>query len=157
MRKNTKVTIFISLLFLIFLICVWKLWFGSNDEQLKGIENLRLKGIVYCVMPSINNGRYHGTGIIRLKILNSNIHSYDPRGRQKVYYCIIKEGKAEIYTGLFAVVGYQPTIGDTILLNIKKRNLLVIKQGDTVHKFGTSIHPYTPFYEYIKEHGYQKL
>ena len=56
--------------------------------------NLQLVGLIDTIDEGNN---YHGYGIIRLKIISSNIKDYDPRSKQEYYFCIIKNGMAEIY------------------------------------------------------------
>src|SRR5690554_2030807 len=64
-------------------------------RNFKGIENLKLIGEIYEVLDDIGN--YNSTGILRVRLIESNIKYYDPRDKQANYYCIIKNGKAEIY------------------------------------------------------------
>ena len=129
-----------------------------NAMNFTGIENLELTGIVYSVQDlehKQRNKQGYGPGrIIRLNIVKSNMHEYDPRDKQANYFCIIKDGRAEIYAG-------GPTDlkkGDTLKLNIPERTMsffTVDGKSDVVEKnvFIGSV----PFFNYIKEQGYQEL
>ena len=69
-----------------------------DEKDFDGINDLELKGIIYSTQKLQNELQgYHGRGIIRVNILESNINEYDPRDKQSNYFCIIKNGKAEIY------------------------------------------------------------
>lgn len=103
--------------------------------------NLQLVGIV----DSIDNGKnYHGYGIVRLKIIESNVQDYDPRSSQKFYFCVIKNGIAEIYTHTFI------DKIDTVKINTKDRTIATKKNG----RFDTgsiSIYADKDYYNYIKQ------
>src|SRR5690606_4332492 len=126
-----------------------------NVRNFTGIENLELTGIVYSYQFVRNKFQgYGGRGILRVDIIESNMGEYDPRDKQANYFCIIKDGKAEIY-------GWWPTDlkkGDTLRLNIPERTMsffTVDGKNDMVLKdiwIGD-----VNFYNYIKEKGYQEL
>lgn len=128
-----------------------------NAMNFTGIENLELTGIVYSVQDLKSKQGKRGYGparIIRLNIVKSNMDEYDPRDKQANYFCIIKDGRAEIYAR-------GPTDlkkGDTLKLNIPERTMsffTVDGKNDVVEKniFIGSV----PFFNYIKEKRYQKL
>jgi len=103
--------------------------------------NLQLVGVV----DTIEEGRnYHGYGIIRVKIINSNIQEYDPRSQQEFYFCIIKNGIAEIYTHTFV------TKVDTITINTKGKIISYIKNGRK-EEGSISINANKDYYNYIKQ------
>ncbi len=103
--------------------------------------NLQLVGVV----DTIDEGRnYHGYGIIRVKIINSNIQEYDPRSQQEFYFCIIKSGIAEIYTHTFV------TKVDTITINTKGKTISYIKNGKK-EEGSISINANQDYYNYIKQ------
>jgi len=103
--------------------------------------NLQLVGVV----DTIEEGRnYHGYGIIRVKIINSNIQEYDPRSQQEFYFCIIKNGIAEIYTHTFV------TKVDTITINTKGKIISYIKNGRK-EQGSISINANKDYYNYIKQ------
>src|SRR5690606_34158175 len=95
---------------------------NKNDREVmakfdfQGLEDVKLTGIVYFVNKNIGNG-FHGRGIIRVKILSSNVNHYDPRNKQINYYCIIKNKKAEIYCTSASYLN----IGDTVNINSNNR------------------------------------
>jgi len=103
--------------------------------------NLQLVGVV----DTLEEGRnYHGYGIIRVKIINSNIQEYDPRSQQEFYFCIIKNGIAEIYTHTFV------TKVDTITINTKGKIISYIKNGRK-EEGSISINVNKDYYNYIKQ------
>ena len=103
--------------------------------------NLQLVGVV----DTLEEGRnYHGYGIIRVKIINSNIQEYDPRSQQEFYFCIIKNGIAEIYTHTFV------TKVDTITINTKGKIISYIKNGRK-EQGSISINANKDYYNYIKQ------
>ncbi|WP_131539557.1 hypothetical protein [Pedobacter nototheniae] len=110
--------------------------------------NLQLTGIVYKV-DKVKG--YNGFGIADLKIINSNIKNYDPRSKNDYYYCIIKNGKIEIYD----IVVNAMTIGDTIKIDTKNKTILYKNEGRKEE--GTiMVNTDDGFYNYIKKH-HQKL
>ncbi len=103
--------------------------------------NLQLVGVV----DTIDEGRnYHGYGIIRVKIIYSNIQEYDPRTQHEFYFCIIKNGFAEIYTHTFV------TKVDTITINTKRKIISYTKNGKK-EEGSISINANQDYYNYIKQ------
>lgn len=120
-------------------------------ENFKGIEDLILIGEVYEVLDDIGN--YHSTGILRINIIETNMEYYDPRDKQANYYCIIKNGKAEIYESNLSKVN----IGDTLLINIPERITLIYNAAtENKKRLGTMIYPRN-FFDFIKRKGYQEI
>src|SRR5690606_20626602 len=73
-----------------------------NAMNCTGIENLELTGILYSVQdlrPKRGQRGYDPARIIRLNIVKSNMVECDPRDKQANYFCIVKDGGAEIYAG----------------------------------------------------------
>jgi hypothetical protein len=106
--------------------------------------NLHLVGVVTNV-DKLNG--YNGTGVIDLKILNSNIQEYDPRPNQ-FYYCIIKNGIAEVYDGLTDYLFE----GDTVCINTEKRT--IVRKSMVKEKLEGTIwvNSNKGFYDYIKKY-----
>lgn len=103
--------------------------------------NLRMIGVV----DTFDNGRnYHGYGILRLKIIESNIQDYDPRGKMKFYFCVIKNGIAEIYTHTFI------TKVDTVIINTKDR-IISAKMNGRYDTASISIYADPDYYNYINQ------
>ena len=95
-------------------------WQAEIDKV--GLEDLNLQLI--GVVDSVDNGdNYHGYGIIRLRIISSNLQEYDPRSKQEFYFCIIKNGKAEIYEHTFV------SKVDTVTIDTKKKIISYIENG----------------------------
>ncbi|WP_310992894.1 hypothetical protein [Aequorivita marina] len=133
-------------------------FFSHNNEKkttvdkfdFKELKNLKLTGIVYSIEDGIGNG-YHGRGIVRVNIIESNIHYYDPRDVQQNYYCLIKNNTAEIYGTSASYVN----IGDTIVIDVNSKVLNYFNKKKT-GKVKIWIGP-SSFFKMIKEKGYQKF
>jgi hypothetical protein len=134
------------------------IFYRPNDDlkvvgikNFKGIEKLKLMGEVYEVVDNIGN--YHGMGIIRINIIESNIEYYDPRDKQANYYCIIKGEQAEFYVK--GVSDIKPN--DSIYVSILDRKSLVHNsQRDFSRKLSLLVYPRN-FFDFIKRKGYQKI
>lgn len=121
-----------------------------KKDDFQGIDSLRLKGVIYDLKTGLNG--FHGRGIIRLDIIESNFDFYDPRDKQANYYLIIKDGKAEVYeiTGKFRY-----SIGDTVYIDVKSEKLLyynTTKYGERKIGIGPK-----QFFRRIQEKNYQLL
>jgi hypothetical protein len=121
----------------------------ENQKQNKieevGLEdlNLQLTGIIDTIDEGDN---YHGYGIIRVKIISSNVEEYDPRSKQEFYFCIIKNGMAEIYD-------HTPTNyskGDTLMYNTKEKLGSFLRNGKKEQEGTISINANNDYYNYIK-------
>ena len=75
---------------------------------------LELTGIV-----TKKNILTNGSGVLRAKITTSNIISYDIRQGRKPYYCIIKNGEAEIVEGGLSEV----EVGDSVVVSCRKDSI----------------------------------
>jgi hypothetical protein len=94
-----------------------------EDEYFSSL-NLVLKGVVQDVdRPESSNG----FGILEVSILNSNLDNYDPRNTREYYYCIIKNGKAEIYQCAVS----QIQVGDTVEINTRKKGFKLLRNDST--------------------------
>ncbi len=124
-------------------------WFIYSENKRKrevdkvGLEDLNLQ--LVGVVDSVDNGdNFHGYGIIRLKIISSNIQEYDPRSKQEFYFCIIKNGMAEIYEHTFV------SKVDTVTIDTKKKTMSYIENGKEVVG-SISINANEGYYDYIKQ------
>jgi hypothetical protein len=107
-----------------YLIYRWTTNHSAEDVYFKNFH-LDLQGVVTAVdIPESSNG----FGIIRVRILTSNIDDYDPRGKYKFYYCLIKRGIAEFYQGGASSCN----VDDTVSVNTDNRVFLIVKPGRTV-------------------------
>ena len=114
--------------------------------------NLQMTGVVKEVDKATG---FRGRGVIDIKILNSNVDEYDPRNFSPIYYCIIKNGIAEVYdsNALYC------DVGDTVLIDTKKKffsykNVLKLKQkyDMDIDGYGISVETNDDFYKYAKAH-----
>jgi len=120
-------------------------------KNFKGIENLKFTGEVYEALDNLGN--YHGMGIIRVNIIETNIEYYDPRDKQANYYCIIKRGKAEFYVK--GVSDIKPN--DSIYVNILEgKSIVYNSKRDYRRKLSLIVYP-RRFFDFIKRKGYQQI
>ncbi len=161
--KNFKILFIITgLSLIVFNLILFPFSDYFNDDGLRivgekdfaGIEDLKLTGIVYSTQEVQNKLQgYHGRGIVRINIIESNIYEYDPRDKQANYFCLIKDGKAEIYG--WSWLGLKN--GDTLQLDVKKRMITFTSENDkTIEIKDISIGPGS-FFKFIKKKGYQEL
>lgn len=122
----------------------------ANDDKIYFNDlNLNLKGEVLAIDIPDN---YNGFGIVRVKILASNINDYDPIGKIKNYYCIIKNGIAEIYQlGI-----HECEIGDIVIVDTKKREFTIYKKDGSTLIRDMVLYTNEFFYKYLQKH-HQKL
>lgn len=99
---------------------------SDEDKQRKYFDSLDLNliGIVEFVDIPENKG-FNGFGMVRVSVLKSNFNYYDYRKSDDIYYCIIKNNKAEI----FQFDLNECEIGDTIEVNTKSRIFFVHKKN----------------------------
>ena len=88
---------------------------------------------------------YNGYGIIKMKIISSNIKEYDPRDSIEFYYCLIKHGRAEVYGHAFTNM-----IGDTLNIDTQKRLMSIGSKGNESDEGSISINPDKNYYQYIR-------
>ena len=120
-------------------------------RDFSGLE-LNMTGVVTFVNKDVRGGNFHGRGIFRMDILNSNIDYYDPRNTQKNYYCIIKNGVAEVYdNGVFEM-----EIGDTVQINTNEQLIKWLNKSAEGRKYSISVGEVS-FFKYIKENNLQGL
>jgi len=132
------------------------LFFILNNKHERKIEkhalenlNLQLVGVVDSV-DKLNG--YNGTGVIKLKIITSNIKYYDPRRHLDYYYCIIKNGIAEVYDGSADNL-YR---GDTVKINTKAKVITWTHDRNEKQSATIWINDSDSFYDYIKKY-HQRL
>jgi predicted NUDIX family phosphoesterase len=154
--KHRIITIIFSIFLTVLFSCKFFKGNGINvvdRDDFRGIENLYLVGVVDSIQRVINKMEgYHGRGIIRVNIIKSNINEYDPRNRQVNYYCIIKNGKAEIYEHPGRLKK-----GDTITLDVKERKIIYHHSNGNLGGLSNIWISPVSFFDFIKKKGYQKL
>jgi hypothetical protein len=118
---------------------------SSDNRKYFSDLHLTLKGEVLAT--DVPDG-YNGFGILRVKIIESNISSYDPRGERKNYYCIIKNGIAEIYQ-----IGIRECeIGDTVTVDAGKMEFTIYKKDGTSQVRDMVLYTNEFFYKYLQKH-----
>ena len=127
-------------------IVLFSWFFYSQNKRQEEIDKIGLEDLnlqLIGVVDSVDNGdNYHGYGIIRLRVISSNIQEYHPRWKQEFYFCIIKNGKAEIYEHTFV------SKVDTVTIDTKKKLMSYIKNGKRVVG-SISINADKSYYNYI--------
>jgi len=146
MKKNI-IALFVGIIVLLFVYFSKEGKSVVNREALEDL-NLQLTGVV---RRTDDPGNFNGTGIAGLKIISSNIENYDPRGKQEYYYCIIKNGEAEIYD---SHVNFM-SLGDTVVIDTKNR-VIKYKSNNKEVEGNIFVNTSERFYDYIKKH-HQKL
>jgi len=108
--------------FILFGIVLISLFFFYENKRTENINNKSIKDLdlkFSGVITEIEEVRsYNGYGIIRLKLINSNQESYDPRDSLDFYYCVVKNGIAEVYNH-----AYRNMKGDTINIDTKRKTI----------------------------------
>jgi hypothetical protein len=121
-------------------------WKESHDSNRYFDElNLQLKGKVLAI--DIPQG-YNGFGVVKVKILETNKDYYDPRNDARNYYCVIKDGIAEIYQ--HGVFNCQP--GDVVIVDVKRRIFTIQKPNGATDIQDIVLYTSEFFYKYIKKH-----
>ena len=90
---------------------------------------------------------FNGFGIVNLSIIQTNKSFYDPRKDHKFYYCLIKNGQAEIYQ--FYVDPCQP--GDIVKVNCNT-GIFTIQKKDTTIERDIILYTNERFYDYVRKH-----
>lgn len=127
--------------------------FNKSNLEEKGWSDfdhldLKLKGKVYDVNNKIGNG-FHGRGIMRVEVLESNIKQYDPRKKQANYYCIINDSIAEIYDYYREI-----SIGDTVLIDTNEEVIEWVNKPKKGKKYSISIGEVS-FFDFLREQNYK--
>ncbi len=113
----------------------------NNDRSYLNALNLYLVGTVEAVDAVHGHNEFD---VVKVKIINTNLNYYDPRGKYEYYYCIIKNGYAELYQ----IAGREASVGDTIIVDSKKRTFTIKKsKGDIVEDI--LINSSKKYYEYL--------
>ena len=106
--------------------------------------NLELTGIVESVdLPESSNG----FGIVRTRILQSDLSNYAPPPDADFYYCNIKDGVAEFYQ----LGGGDCRIGDTIKIDTQNGSFVILRKGNAIKK-DIVIYDNPAFYKYLARH-----
>jgi len=113
--------------------------------------DLKMIGVVTFLNEDVRNGNFHGRGIIRLNILETNLDYYDPRDNQLNYYCLIKDGVAEVYDNTIS----EMQIGDTIQIDTQEQTIKWLNKRAEGRIYSISIGEVS-FFRYIKENNLQE-
>ena len=120
----------------------------NDDANYFDRLDLQLTGVIdYLGAPTSANN----FGVIGLTVLSTNKSHLDERKNRRYYYCLIKNGRAELYQ--YGVNRCQ--IGDTILLNTKN-GLFVTKRGLEINSLPILLYTNDRFWEFVQNH-YQKF
>lgn len=124
----------------------YHLWKESHDSNRYFDElNLQLKGKVLSI--DIPQG-YNGFAIVKVKVLETNKDYYDSRKEAKNYYCVIKNGIAEIYQ--HGVFNCEP--GDIVIVDTRRRLFTIQNSDGTNDVQGILLTTSERFFKYVKKH-----
>lgn len=134
------------LIVIIILIC-WLFYTNISqcnvDRTYLDKLNLHFTGVIKAI-DRVNGS--NGFDIVKVRIISTNKEYYDPRGQYKNYYCLIKNGYAELYQG----TPLDCLIGDIVEVDTKKRIFTVHKpHGDEYEEI--LINNSDRYYEYLKK------
>lgn len=138
-----------SLIGISFLILTaWLSCKRNNEANYKALDelNLQLTGVIESFQ---EGGNFSGRGIIRLRVISSNIKEYDPRGKLPYFFCIIKGENAEVYDHVSAV---RDSVGDTLIYDTKKRLRSEIKNGVKVNEGSILVSTTDGYYQFIERY-----
>jgi hypothetical protein len=131
----------------VFIVMTWFFMGGSREKEInrKGLQdlNLKLQGVVTHIS-RVND--YNGYGIITVRVLKTNITIYDPRGKLQFYFCVIKDGIAEIYSHAFLEM-----MGDTINIDTKRKLDSWGSKWNKETEGSIHINPNEDYYRYIRQ------
>ncbi|OMP74878.1 MULTISPECIES: hypothetical protein [unclassified Chitinophaga] len=118
----------------------------KNQTNKLALENLDLQ--LTGIVENVENGdNFHGYGIVRLRIVSSNIQTYDPRGKLQYYFCVIKDGVAEVYDHASTSNTF---VGDTLVYNTKEKKGAIIKNGKKTQEGSIGVSTEDAYYRYIE-------
>jgi len=146
-----------KVLFLLFgfiYIALFFYWTNNNKESIEKemLEklNLQLTGVV----DEVNKVKgYNGTGIVKVRIISSNLKYYDPRPDKNYYYCIVNGDYAEIYDGNTQ----ECFIGDTIKIDTKAKLISWMNAKKRSQKYTIWLNTSDRFYNYLRENTSYRL
>lgn len=112
----------------------------ANEEYFNN-WNIQFSGTVTEKKEVFSDG-----GILCLDINSTNIDFYDKRNSVKYYYCVIKNGKAELVEGGFNEIN----IGDSIVVDGKMEKIFHFRNSILLKKRKLYVSSFDPFYKAIK-------
>ena len=133
----------------LFALLIPVIWYTNKTREQNATKyfstfDLNLKGKVLSVnVPD----RFHGCGIIDLKILSTNIKYYDPRKELDGYLCLIKDSIAQIYQQ--GARSCSP--GDIVEINTKDKKISVIRESRGNISSTIRLYPHRSFYKYVEK------
>jgi sensor histidine kinase YesM len=149
LNSKLKFIVLIGIPYLVFAY-YYSTWKNKKfqDDYFKNFH-LNMVGVIkYIDQPPSSNG----VGIIGADILSTNIKDYDQRGKMDFYYCIIKNGRTELYQA--CTIDFEA--GDTVQVNADKRLFSLKKRNGTIIIYNIFLYDNSSFYEYAKK-NFQKL
>jgi len=119
---------------------------SRNEAEKNALEdlNLQLTGVVESIQEGDN---FHSYGIIRLRIISSNVQDYDARGKLPYYFCTIKGNMAEVYQHVSKLRTF---VGDTLTYDTKKKLGARVKNGRKTEEGSISVSRVDDYYRFIE-------
>ncbi len=121
--------------------------YSDKKSEEKVYRSLQNSGLIFSgIVTKATTTNNHGFGIITLKLLKSNREDYDARDSIQYYYCIIKNGIAEVYDH-----ASETQIGDTLNINAPNLMLYYRTKKGTMDSGSISMSRTDSYYDYIRE------
>jgi hypothetical protein len=135
--KNKRLVIAVT-----FLIGV-SVWHQCRESilQKKLVSDLHLS-LTGVILSKNMPKQCKGLGIIRLRVIDSNIKQYNQRGNEP-YYAFIQDDKALIFTGCSVA-----KIGDTIIVNTDLETVVNLAGQ---YSFDTKLVQHEPFWDAVRK------
>src|SRR5579862_3038779 len=107
--------------------------------------NLELTGVIISMDCG---GNYNGFCVLNVRVITSNIREYDPRGKLKNYFCVIKDTVAEIYQ---CADTFFIKLGDSIYVDSNKEQITYKNGSKRIINSLSGPSDDERFYEHLKE------
>lgn len=123
-KFRLKVLYYLSIAFLFSIIVIVGTCISNKDKEYskKYFRKLKLElqGVVTDKLIFTNDG-----GLFFIDVKNTNLPHYDLRSTDSVYYCLIKNGKAELIEGGLSDI----KIGDSVVVNSNDYSFSFYRNG----------------------------
>lgn len=147
-KKKIKIYILLSIIPIFFIIFFLIRIYNSNSQRENYIKDfdVSFSGIVKK-KKKISNG----AGIVYLEVAKTTHPFYDVRKTNKMYLCVIKDGKADLVLSQLFLI----EIGDSIVVNSQKKKINLYRNNVLNKEWNLFLPTNTTFfYSFLrKEHN----